>query len=107
MVFRLARDRAGVAANALAIVDDEPVSHPNFWQARKLIPRGLGIVADCQPQISDSLEAEKARVFEAKKRLIVRRFTSRFLCELCGSRFSILPILPAAASPWATMQGAF
>jgi hypothetical protein len=30
MVFSFADDGAGMAANALAIVDDEPVSHPNF-----------------------------------------------------------------------------
>jgi hypothetical protein len=32
VVFRLAGDRAGVTADALAIVDDEPVSHPGGWK---------------------------------------------------------------------------
>jgi hypothetical protein len=42
MVLGLARDRAGMAANALAVVDDESVSHPNFLQTRKPNPARLG-----------------------------------------------------------------
>ena len=32
VVFRLARDCAGVTPDALAIVDDEPVSHAGGWK---------------------------------------------------------------------------
>ena len=32
VIFRLARDRAGVTPDALAVIDDEPVSHPGGWK---------------------------------------------------------------------------
>jgi len=81
MVFRLARDRAGVAANALAIVDDEPVFHPNFLQARKLIPRGLGIVADCQSKTSDSLEALRSTNSASPGTSVAQDFRFQQYCQ--------------------------
>src|SRR5690349_9909079 len=54
VVFGLARDRAGVTADALAIVDDEPVSHPGGWKLEVELPSGLGIVAERRPAVREA-----------------------------------------------------
>jgi hypothetical protein len=47
MVLCLAGNRAGVTTNALAVVNDESVSHQKVLPGRQMEqPRGLGIVAD-------------------------------------------------------------
>ena len=48
MVLRLAGDRAGVAADALAVIDDESVAHRGQKSSResKSLPASLSIVSE-------------------------------------------------------------
>jgi len=58
VVLRFAGHRAGVTPDALAVVDDESVSHPELSGRASELTHGLGIVADEPRRPSDRLEAQ-------------------------------------------------
>lgn len=52
MVFGLARDSAGVTADALAVIDDESVSHPEgLFRGRHRSAGSLSIVSDLNTRV--------------------------------------------------------
>jgi hypothetical protein len=58
VVLRFAGHRAGVTPDALAVVDDESVSHPELSGRASELTHGLGIVADEPRRPSDRFEAQ-------------------------------------------------
>lgn len=56
VILRLTRHGASVATDALAVVDNEPVSHVE-GQSPIELPSGLGIVSEAPVSRSESLQA--------------------------------------------------
>src|SRR5579859_4254218 len=77
VVLGLARHRAGVAADALAVIDDESVSHPERFQGSIEALSGLAIVSENTVEGSDG-----AHILESRE----TPFQSGLQCRVrCGN----------------------